>query len=128
MESNTEFKHPELREGEYYWGNFTKEDYESVSWKTKRMGEVAYDIWGKVIPYNNEDRGRFKKYYPVFISLSERQEYLDREEETEQDDWSVRLRKEIFNTIYQWGRDGVVADENSPIIKKLLDDLEQMWY
>ena len=38
------------------------------------------------------------------------------------------LKKEIFDIIYQWGRVGVVADENSPAIKKRLDDLEQTWY
>ena len=38
------------------------------------------------------------------------------------------LRKEIFNTIYQWGRVGVVVDENSPVIKELLDNLEQTHY
>lgn len=38
------------------------------------------------------------------------------------------LRKEIFDIIYQWGRVGVVADENSPVIKKLLDNLEQTYY
>ena len=38
------------------------------------------------------------------------------------------LKKEIFDTIYQWGRVGVVTDENSPAIKKMLDDLEETWY
>ena len=38
------------------------------------------------------------------------------------------LKKEIFDTIYQWGCSGVVADENSPAIKKMLDDLEETWY
>jgi hypothetical protein len=38
------------------------------------------------------------------------------------------LKKEIFDTIYQWGRAGVVVDENSPVIKKMLDDLEETWY
>ena len=42
--------------------------------------------------------------------------------------WVKDLRKEIFNTIYQWGRTGVVADENSSTIKKLLDDLENTYY
>ena len=38
------------------------------------------------------------------------------------------LRKEIFNTIYQWGRVGVVVDENAPAIKEKLDTLENRWY
>ena len=38
------------------------------------------------------------------------------------------LKKEIFDTIYQWGRVGVVVDENSPTIKKMLGDLEETWY
>lgn len=38
------------------------------------------------------------------------------------------LKKEIFDVIYQWGRAGVVADENSPTIKEKLDELEDTWY
>ena len=38
------------------------------------------------------------------------------------------LKKEIFDVIYQWGRVGVVADENSPAIKERLDKLEETWY
>jgi len=38
------------------------------------------------------------------------------------------FKKEIFDTIYQWGRASIVADENSPAIKKMLDDLEETWY
>ncbi len=38
------------------------------------------------------------------------------------------LRKEIFDMIYQWGRVGIVVDENAPAIKELLDNLEQTYY
>jgi len=38
------------------------------------------------------------------------------------------LKKDIFYTIYQWGRVGVVADENSPTIKEKLNRLEETWY
>lgn len=38
------------------------------------------------------------------------------------------LRKNIFDTIYEWGQTGVVADENAPAIKKLLSELEERWY
>ena len=48
--------------------------------------------------------------------------YLKRAEATK------NLRKEIFDTIYQWGRVGVVTDENAPTIKKLLDNLEETYY
>jgi hypothetical protein len=38
------------------------------------------------------------------------------------------LKKDIFDTIYQWGRAGIIADENSPAIKVKLEDLENTWY
>ena len=38
------------------------------------------------------------------------------------------LRKEIFDTIYQWGKHNVKVDENTPTIVKLLDNLEERWY
>ena len=38
------------------------------------------------------------------------------------------LRKEIFDTIYQWGYAGIVVNEDAPVIKEMLDRLEQTWY
>ena len=33
------------------------------------------------------------------------------------------LPREIFETVYQWGRVGIVVDENCPTFKGLIEDL-----
>ena len=53
-------RHPELREGEVFISNISdslpsayvndnRSDWRFIGWKTKRMGQVAYDIYGKPI-------------------------------------------------------------------------------
>ena len=55
-------KHPELKGGEIFLTNSTLEDYNCrIGWKTKRMGEIAYDTDGA--PIND--------LFPVFVHLSE---------------------------------------------------------
>ncbi len=68
-------KHSELREGEVFitnigftrlhcpieYGDDNRSDWDSIGWKTKRMGEVAYDIYGR--PING--------MRPVFVQRSE---------------------------------------------------------
>ena len=39
--------HPELRDGEVFIGNTSLDHWECVGWKTKRMGDVAYNIYGE---------------------------------------------------------------------------------
>ena len=55
-----QFKHPECQEGEVFLTNSS--DYGSgVGWKTKRIGEIAYDKSGKVV----------KGLRPVFVQAAE---------------------------------------------------------
>ena len=74
--------HPELREGEVFITNATdkrmhnplapgdrRSSWESVGWKTKRRGKVAYDTDGKAI---TEDR--WSGMFPVFAQRSELEE------------------------------------------------------
>ena len=75
-------KHPELREGEVFisnisslrvcsprlsiypdWPDDNRSDWECIGWKTKRMGNIAYDIHGR--PING--------MHPVFAQRAELQ-------------------------------------------------------
>jgi hypothetical protein len=54
--------HPEMQEGEFLLGNYTKEDFEKgVRWRTKRIGSTAYGRDGKVV----------RDIYPVFVKIAE---------------------------------------------------------
>jgi hypothetical protein len=53
--------HPEQRSGEINIANSTEKTFRYIGWKTKRFGEVAYDIDGKIVPGD----------VPVFIMASE---------------------------------------------------------
>lgn len=64
--------HPELREGEIFLGNFSfygraQREWDSLRWKTKRKGEVAYDDHGRPLR-EATDRSEI---YPVFAQESE---------------------------------------------------------
>jgi len=56
-------KHPELREGEIFLGNFWKRNnaWKPIRWASKRKGNIAYDIYGDAM----------KESFPVFISRKE---------------------------------------------------------
>jgi hypothetical protein len=59
-------RHPELREGEVLCTNITDDAegqkfYERLRWKTKRLGNVAYDIYGN----------RLEGIRPVFMGFWE---------------------------------------------------------
>ena len=41
--------HPELQQGEMFVTNSTMEHLDTIGWKTKRTGKIAYDIGGKEI-------------------------------------------------------------------------------
>ncbi|MFA5732018.1 MAG: hypothetical protein WC934_08440 [Acidithiobacillus sp.] len=44
------FIHPELQEGEMWLTNINNDyEFNKISYKTKRIGKVAYNIYGKVI-------------------------------------------------------------------------------
>lgn len=53
--------HPEQRTGEIYILNSTLETFRYTGWKTKRAGEVAFDVDGNVLP----------NQIPIFIMASE---------------------------------------------------------
>lgn len=44
------YKHPETKNGEVLLGNFDLISWRSVGWLSKRAGEVAYDMFGNVVP------------------------------------------------------------------------------
>jgi hypothetical protein len=60
------WKHPELEEGEVFLTNATIDEFDKIGWKTKRRGEIAYDINNNPLsPINQPD------LYPVFAKQSE---------------------------------------------------------
>lgn len=76
MATTQPFVHPEKNEDEFFLGNFTSpggdEDtrleletntYKDIGWKTKRMGNRSYDVYGKLILMSN--------LRPVFVKKSE---------------------------------------------------------
>lgn len=68
MEDKRDFNinHPEKKEGEVFLVNvLDDEQFLELEWKTKRRGNVAYDVYGKVIKLLGH------RVYPVFIQLAE---------------------------------------------------------
>lgn len=75
MTNELNIHHPELKEGEVFLTNVSNDDmsrrimnsretdWEAIGWKTKRLGNIAYDIYNKIIV------GMF----PVFVQRSELQ-------------------------------------------------------
>lgn len=41
--------HPERRQGEAFLGNFSREGFQAVGWKSKRLGDIAYTVSGQPI-------------------------------------------------------------------------------
>ncbi len=59
-------RHPELGPDEVWITNTDLEGFSKIKWKTKRMGDLAYDLYGKIINgYNGS------KVLPVFVKKSE---------------------------------------------------------
>jgi hypothetical protein len=61
--SDNEFAHPELAEGEVFFTNASLADFERIVFKTKRLGLVAYD--------GNGDKITPADWYPVFLEEAE---------------------------------------------------------
>ena len=62
--SSTGWRHPEMKDSEAFLGNYTQEDFDKkITWKTKRMGGVAYDVFGNPLGQTN--------YHPIFVEKSE---------------------------------------------------------
>lgn len=53
--------HPEMRDGEVWAFNGTDEHFRKSVWRTKRLGQQAYDIWGRRIQF----------LQPVFVQRHE---------------------------------------------------------
>ncbi len=63
-----EWRHPELREGEVFLGNFDRGQFERVvNWQTKRLGTMAFNA--SLVPAS----GNPEPVFPVFIQRSEAQ-------------------------------------------------------
>lgn len=56
-------RHPEQMDDEFFISNATHSN--RIGWKTKRMGCVAYDKYGKAV----------KQLVPVFVKQSEIKDY-----------------------------------------------------
>jgi hypothetical protein len=59
-------KHPELKAGEKYLGNYTSDGYVSLDFESKRMGRVALAADDSVL-----DDPDLEPMYPVFVLKSE---------------------------------------------------------
>jgi hypothetical protein len=71
LKPNFNLTHPEVREGEAWLTNMLPDriidgqtDWEAIGYKTKRAGQVAYDLKGNPV----------EGYLPVFVQKSEREE------------------------------------------------------
>jgi hypothetical protein len=53
--------HPEATDREVWIGNMFGSDFIHVGWTSKRMGKIAYDVNGKVIP----------GFRPIFVARVE---------------------------------------------------------
>lgn len=59
-------EHPEREEGEVFFHNGNQAFFDRLPHKTKRLGQVAYDAKGNIVP----------KLFPVFLQETELQERL----------------------------------------------------
>lgn len=62
-QSQREFIHPEIREGEVFFTASTLKDFKNMPWKTKRKGTASYDGDGNLLSV--------KDWFPVFIHTKE---------------------------------------------------------
>ena len=58
-----EWCHPELKDGEVLIGNFDDDNYRMCDWKTRRVGQKAYDAAGELVAGD--------KLFPVFVQRTE---------------------------------------------------------
>jgi hypothetical protein len=58
-----DFVHPELGDGELFFTNSDLLEFEQMTWRTKRKGNIAYD--GNGNPLSNEN------WFPVFLQQME---------------------------------------------------------
>jgi|SRR6185369_3242033 len=84
--------HPEQAESEIYMGNTTAEGMMSSSWRTSRLGNVAYNRDGAVIPGQD--------LLPWFVQRREVEEQSARVAEKKEFRWEeiVRLYQDMLST------------------------------
>lgn len=75
------WRHPELQKGEVFLCNETAKDFRDIGWKTKRIGEVPYNIYGNIV----EEDCDMPHSYPVFIQRSEVEQMIKRREKEGKD-------------------------------------------
>lgn len=66
--------HPEQLEDEIFIGNDDDDDYERVSWRTKRQGQVSYALDGSIHPHS--PGGWKPTIRPIFIKRAEVEQTL----------------------------------------------------
>ncbi len=62
-------RHPELRDGERWLGNYPLSQVPYLPHSTKRRGQVAYDREGT--PLTESVGSNMSRFVPVFVSLDE---------------------------------------------------------
>lgn len=63
MRNTGSFVHPETRTGEVFLTNINTKDFQSLKWRSKRLGAVVYDGKG--------NRLWATDWFPAFISRAE---------------------------------------------------------
>lgn len=62
-------RHPELRPGERWLGNYPISQFPYLPHRTKRRGQVAYDPDG--VPLTESHGASLSRFVPVFVSADE---------------------------------------------------------
>jgi len=68
IQLNKKWRHPEAEKDEIYLGNSSNKVYKTIKWRTKRKGNVPYNI------LNNQPL-KTDILFPVFIKKDEWEEY-----------------------------------------------------
>lgn len=71
-------------------GNVNKDDFWRSSWKTKRMGEIAYDRNGELVSSRSPLSGYYMR--PWFIKASEIRDEIHKEQEANKPWSQERIR------------------------------------
>ena len=61
------WQHPEIKLGEVFVGNFSREGFAREKFETGRLGEIAYDAYGE---RRHQPAGK-TNFFPAFISILE---------------------------------------------------------
>jgi hypothetical protein len=64
-------QHHECRDGETFLGNADAKGFAACGWKSKRLGNIAYDVQGGVIPASSGRMAGLTPLKPLFVSTEE---------------------------------------------------------